>query len=442
MIFIVATPAGLAGAQASQPAAQWAEMPFWPIGLKISADMGGKDGTAKSPAKADILVWLPPGAEHIRAMLLIPNNSDSKDFGQHEKLRAVAAKHEMAIVYLRNFNTGIEPMEGEPDTTRIQPMLDLLAKETKIAEFRYAPWITYGKSSRGKFPFRMAWLWPERTIATVSFHAETPSWPVPPWAKLNGETILHVNANGQTEWGGTWCNHVRPSLLNYRSQKGWLAHTTVSRDVGHGDYVDANGSEGWGKLFPEKVTVIDVWDYLSMFVDKALTLRLPHDEYPADHPLKLKQIDESTGYLIDPFAVEEMFKVPHLPLKKGEDGLYKVGAAEEAPVSGYREMTPLADGVPAGAPVVPLEIGKSPSNWLITDSVKFAMKADPMLDLGDWKDLAPKIGDALDLDGTKVKWRAIAPKEIPPTGGIALDKGLRSPNKPVTLAAFTVLDVS
>ena len=50
-------------------------------------------------------------------------------------------------------------------------------------------------------PFRLAWLFPERTIASVAYHCETPTWPVADYANLKGETVLQVSVNGEAERG-------------------------------------------------------------------------------------------------------------------------------------------------------------------------------------------------------------------------------------------------
>ena len=48
-------------------------------------------------------------------------------------------------------------------------------------------------------------------------------------AMLHERNVLHVSLNGETEWGGTWNRHVRPSLLNYRAQSSWLPHLAVAQ---------------------------------------------------------------------------------------------------------------------------------------------------------------------------------------------------------------------
>ena len=319
-------------AATSQPGKQdtLAELPAWPIGIRLSDEMVGERGAKKKNRPADVMVWLPDGAKRIRAMMIVPNNSDSKNFIEYEPFRKVAAKHEMAIVYLREFYTGIEyahqkPVETPPAAPdNIIKLLDFVAEQTGIPEFRHAPWMTFGKSSRGEFPFRMGWLYPERTIAGITYHSETPTWPIPRYAKPQDETILYVCANGQEEWSGTWYRHVRPSLLNYRANTGWLAHQVVAYGVGHGNYVDAHGSKGWGQPVPAgTMSVLRVWDYLALFADKALTLRLPEKGYPTDGPLKLKQVDPDSGYLIHPRAIEQMLGSKWMAFRL-KDGQYQL----------------------------------------------------------------------------------------------------------------------
>jgi hypothetical protein len=399
----------------------------WPFAIQYQADT------------STILAWAPPEAKHVRAMLVILNNSDSKNFGEHPRLREILARQETGIVYLR---VGVKTGQAGPDAESVDGIFGAVAAKTGIADFRHAPWITFGKSASGKFPFHMAWKFPKRTIATISYHAETPTWPAEPWARLDGESVLHVNSNGETEWGGTWFIHVRPSLLNYRAKSAWLPHQVVARDVGHGDYVDAHGGGNFGKLFPDKVTVARVWDYLALYAGKAVALRVPKDKYPADGPVKLKQVDESAGYLIDPFAVEDLFNVPHLPLEE-KAGVYLPGkGGDDANASGFVAMSPPKDfAAPDGVPVVKYESGKSPRQWILTDSLKFPMKADPMLELGDLAKLMPRVGDGVTIDGKALTFAPIIPKYVGPNGGIALKTGLRPTNGKITLLAYTILEM-
>jgi len=412
-----------------------AELPHWPIGLGVPEGAPAPKRPVKGGA---ILAWIPPKAERIRAVLLIRQNTDSKHFGEHVALRRVASRHEMAVVYLRYY-PHLALAKNPRDRVLFQ-ILDLLAKETGIREFRHAPWITFGKSSVGKFTFYPAWAYPERTIATISYHAETPTWPPEPWARIENDTILHVSLNGETEWGGTWNRHVRPSLLNYRARTNWLPQLAVAHDVGHGNYLDVNGGPGWGRKFPGKVTCIRVWDYLSLFVDKALALRLPEGSYPTQGPVKLRQVDPAAGFLIRPYAIEDLFDLPRIPMTPGKDG-YEVDPAGEEPPATFVAVPP-ADGYapPAGTPVEPLAIGRCPSRWLLTEGFDFAMKDDPMQKLGTLATLRPGPGQEVSIDGRQTAFVPIRPKYMRREGGITLNNGLQTQDK-ATLLAYTVLDV-
>jgi len=413
------------------PLAEW----FWPLGFYLPESLGGinpAQTAGKPPRKGDILIWVPEGAKRIRAVLLIPNNSDSIAFGAHRALREVATKREMGIIYMRKYDPGIEHCKTVTETNRIERLLEVVADFTGISEFRYAPWITFGKSSRGEFPFRAAWLRPERTIACISYHGETPTWPVAEWAQLNGQTIFQVNANGETEWGGTWFNHVRPCLLNYRARESWLAHQVVAKGVGHGDYPESTSGKGDSA---ERMSRLRIWDYLALFVDKAIDLRVPKDRYPTTGPVELKQVDETTGYLIDPFAVEKLYRVPLLPLRE-KGGAYTPNNDADVAADGFLALSPLKEFKPAeGVPVVKVEPGKSPRQWLVTKSLKFTMKADPILELGDLAKLMPKPGDEVNIDGKVVTFDPILPDQVGRNGGIALKSGKN------TLLAYTVIDV-
>ncbi len=439
----------------------------WPVGFHLPGEMGGR----QQPDRGDVLVWTPPEAERISSVLLVPNNTDSIHFSEHTPVREVAKRHEMGIVYFRHLNTGIEHRTEEPtEPDRVQRVLNMVAEKTGIEEFAHAPWVTFGKSSRGEFPFRMAWLFPERTIAGITYHGETPTWRPLNWARLDGESILYVVVNGQTEWGGTWNRHVRPALLNYRSRQNWLAHQVVVRGVDHGNYQDspyrsdhwgepipdkgtrigiwdylgrqdlADASKGWYTPQPDRVTRIDVWDYLAIFLDHALKARVPEGAYPTDGPIGLKQIDDSDGWLVDKFGIERMLDLRRYRLVE-DDGLYVVDPAGDEHQGGYAEVPP-ASGFrpPEGVPVVPLETGRGPGRWLATEPVPAAIEDDPMTEHGDFPELRPRPGTEIELNGHRTSFSPLDQGYVDRRGAIALRDRLQQSDE-LTLLTYAVLEV-
>jgi len=430
--------AAVAAAEAEDPAP--AEPPHWPYGIDLPEELKPEPSGKKRKPQAPILAWVPEGAEQVRGVLLIPANSDSKHFGEHKPLREVLAKHEVAVVYLR-----AHPLESNRGDAQL--ILDTVAEATGIEEFSHAPWITFGKSSRGKFPYYLAWAYPDRVIATISYHAETPTLPLAEWAAEDAAdaTILHVSANGETEWGGTYFKHVRPSLLNYRAQTDWLPHQVVADGVGHGDYVDVHGGKGYGKPTGEDVSVKAVWDYLSVFVDKALTLRLPDEGYPTTGPLTLRPVDPSGGLLVEPYAVEDIFRKPRQPLVQGDDGGYVVDPTPEVNTNGYAKVAPAEGYTPGeGVPVVDFEPGQSPTDWLLVKGLNFALDTDPMEDVSAYTDLRPEPGDTVRVEKQEGTFTPIQPKEIgrreKTEAGISI-KNLGLKGRQLSLVAYTVLKV-
>ncbi len=326
------------GAMAAKPVApakpaetegSLAEFPHWPVGFKLPEELtvGWKrrERVLKS-TRAHVLVWTPPKAKRIRAAFLIPNNTDSKHVGEHEAVREVAAKHEIGIVYLRDFDGGIVERSDPPRDAEksFAAVLDLVAKKTGIAEYRHAPWITFGKSSRGRFPFRTTWWFPKRVIASVSYHGETPTWPMQSWSRVEDESVLHLAINGQEEWSGTWYRHVRPCMLNYHANASWLTHQVVLYKVGHGNYADVHGGKGWGRPVAKgQISCLRVWDYVAVYVDKVMELRVPRGTYPTSEPTELKQVDRNSGYLIHPRAPEELLGMKWHAFRY-KDGAYQI----------------------------------------------------------------------------------------------------------------------
>ncbi len=331
LILALAVSAGWAAdAEKAEEDKSLAELPKWPVGFKLKPEMykGWKHASRmqKRP-QAHVLVWTPPKVKKLRAVFLIPNNTDSKNAAEHDAVRKVAAKHQIGIVYLRNFDGSIVERTNPPKDANeaFADVLDLVAEKTGIETYRHAPWITFGKSSRGRFPFRTTWWFPKRVISSISYHAETPSWPMKDWSKVKDESVLHVAINGQDEWSGTWYRHVRPSLLNYHHNTNWLTHQVVLHGVGHGNYADKHGSKGWGKPVPEgKMSVLRVWDYIALHIDKAMELRVPKDTYAtAKTPVTLKQVDRSKGILIHPRAPEELLDMKWMAWRL-KDGKYQI----------------------------------------------------------------------------------------------------------------------
>lgn len=306
-----------------------------------------------------VWLWTPPESQRIRALLLIANNTDLVKIGEHRQIREAAARHDMAILYLQHFSGRL--LESGPPSPEAEATLAELFSLAEAASgkpgFQDAAWVLLGKSSRGKFAFQPAWAFPDRVAATIAYHGETPSWPLPPWAQAAAESsILHLNVQGLTEWDGTWYRHVRPSLLNYNRFSDWRTHQVVIYGVDHGYYADYFLFPNFGQEMPRDhrlIRVTDVWNYLAVFLDTSLTLRLPAPD-AADR--SLRAVDTEQGYLLHPRIVEEMLGSKWFAFREDAGGRFQIipWPDERSPVYETAQGTlPMAEWVRPAAAVPP-----------------------------------------------------------------------------------------
>ena len=110
-----------------------------------------------------------PEVETVRALFLIPANTDSKHIGEHDVVRSIATKHDIAVAYLRYFPGNIIERSDPPEFADqgFGALLQMLKDLTDREEMLHVPWITLGKSSRGCFLFRTTWWYPNRVIASI-----------------------------------------------------------------------------------------------------------------------------------------------------------------------------------------------------------------------------------------------------------------------------------
>lgn len=122
----------------------------------------------------------------------------------------------------------------------------------------------------------------------------------------------------------------------------------------------------------------------------------------------------------------------------GEKGPQPVKPAEPAIVEAIppaQDYTP-----PDGVPVVPMEYGRSPSAWLITEGMPFGLATDPMVSLNGLESLRPKPGDKVRIEHHETVFQPIDPKHVGANGGISLRTGLKK-GRVLSLLAYTVINV-
>jgi len=115
-------------------------------------------------------------------------------------------------------------------------------------------------------------------------------------------------------------------------------------------------------------------------------------------------------------------------------------AGEESPATFVAVVSAAGYKPPSGVPVEQLRVGQSPSRWLLTEGLDFAMQDDPMRSVGNLAALRPKPGDRVTIGNRQAVFVPIESRFARREGGITLNNGLQTHDK-ATLLAYTVLDV-
>ena len=242
-------------------------------------------------------LWIPPGCERVRAVVVGQHNMQEEPILEHVKFRETMAKLGIAEVWITpaldlffRFDRGADE--------QFSAMMDALAEESGYRELKFAPVIPLGHSAAASYPWNFAALHPERTLAVLS---------------VSGQWPYYKDAN-TPDWGGRAVDEV-PGLVSM------------------GDYEDAAGRAGTGlqerKEHPKLALTMlsnpgaghfdvsdEKVDFLAFYIAKAVAYRLPADA-PLDRPVALKPIDPTKqGWLVDRWRPNSRPTAPAAPVGK------------------------------------------------------------------------------------------------------------------------------
>ena len=265
-----------AGSLAMEPgrAADWQ----WSLPIEAGAPVD-------SPASPRAFLWIPPACQRVRAIVVGQNNMIEPGILEHPEFRAALAQLGIAEVYLApGFNNWQDAAGNEAAKDHFSALLKQLAGVSGYGELEFAPVIPIGHSAMASFPWNFAAWNPERTLAILSVHGDSPQTdrvgngrPNVDWGTRSIDGIPGLMVVGEYEW---WEDRI-VSAVTFRARHPY-APLALLCDVGHGhfDYSD------------------ELVRYLALFIRKAAAQRLPSDA-PTNQPVKLKPLDARDGWLMD-----------------------------------------------------------------------------------------------------------------------------------------------
>ena len=257
---------------------------------QFSAETGVKKGDATGRA----FLWIPPGCEHVRGLVIGQQVILEAVALEDPAIRAACAKENLALVLIVPACVGDYDDKGKGADT-LQKILGDLAETSGYAEIAGAPLLTIGHSGGAIWAWNTAYWNPDRCFGVIGLH----SAPIHPPAyakktKADGPTALNdvpvLDISGQYEaWGipnrlaefhWRW---VRGSLLEIRAiGRNPLVSELVEPGITH---------FGW---------CAETADYVAMFIRKAAQARIPAAAPVEGRPVVLNTIAQESGWLTDP----------------------------------------------------------------------------------------------------------------------------------------------
>ena len=238
-------------------------------------------------------LWIPPGCEKVRAVIVGQNNMLEESVLEHPVFRVEMAKLGIAELWVApTFEGGASIEQGSGK--RAEAVLNALAAESGYAELGTAPVVPIGHSACATFPWNYAVSYPERTLAVLSIHGDAPQTnltgngrPNMDWGGRNIDGIPGLMAIGEYEWMD---ERVLPGLAFRKKFPKSCIALLAEPGQGHFDACD------------------ELVSYLAMFVRKAAEARLPEKDGDA-----LRPVDAAKGWLVQRWKLRDGRNVPTAP---------------------------------------------------------------------------------------------------------------------------------
>lgn len=248
----------------------------WSVEIKelISEETGGHPSA---------YLWIPENCKQVRAIIVGQHNMTEETIFEHPEFRKNMGKLGIAELWITpgidqrwDVATGIQQI--------FEKMMKDLAEVSGYTELEFVPVVPIGHSAMATYPWNFAAWNPERTLAVLSIHGDSPRTHLTgygranlDWGNRTIEGIPSLMVMGEDEW---WEDRLITSF-DYRREYP-NAPLSFLADAGHGHFDISD----------------ELIDYLSLFLKKAIQYRLP--EYSSlDAPVRLIPVEAKNGWLAD-----------------------------------------------------------------------------------------------------------------------------------------------
>lgn len=234
-------------------------------------------------------LWIPENCKQVRAVIIGQHNMTEETIFEHPEFRKNMDKLGIAEIWI---TPGIDQRWDVTKGTQqiFETMMKNLSEISGYTELEFAPVIPIGHSAMATYPWNFAAWNPERTLAVLSIHGDSPRTHLTGYGRANLdwgtrtiEGIPSLMVMGEDEW---WEDRLITSF-DYRREYP-NAPLSFLADAGHGHFDISD----------------ELIDYLSLFLKKAVEYRLPKHSL-SDTQVQLIPVEAKTGWLADRWRKNE-----------------------------------------------------------------------------------------------------------------------------------------
>ncbi|MDL2247957.1 hypothetical protein LJC05_04430 [Bacteroides sp. OttesenSCG-928-J23] len=245
-------------------------------------------------------LWIPSNCKQVRGIVVGQHNMSEEGIMEHPAFRKGMSELDFATIWI---TPGISQEWNTPENvqTIFDNMLESLADVSGYSELKYAPIVPIGHSAMATFPWNFGAWNPERTLAILSVHGDSPRTHLtgygrknPDWGGRTVEGIPGLIVMGEYEW---WEDRLF-TAFDYRRDYP-EAPLSLLADAGRGHFDHSDG----------------LVDYLVLFLKKAAKYRLPK-KMPLDAPAKLIKVNATDGWLADRWHKDALPRAKSAPYRE------------------------------------------------------------------------------------------------------------------------------
>jgi len=250
--------------------------------------------SSETNAAPRAFLWIPPNCKQVRGVVVGQHNMLEEGIFEHKAFRKALADIGFAEIWVSPNLSVVFDYKGEAEKG-FNEMMEGLADVSGYQELKFAPVIPVGHSAMASYPWNFGALKPERTLAMISIHGDSPltnmtgsGKPNPDWGNKNIDGIPGLIVIGEYEWLE---GRIQPGIAFKKKYPKSTVALLADAGRGHFDYSD------------------ELVDFLGMFIKKAAKERLPQ-VLSLNTTSALKPVNPENGWLVDRWRFNQSLQAP------------------------------------------------------------------------------------------------------------------------------------